>query len=173
MGGNSGQRGCVMRKSGLLLVLFLLSACAGAPSSPEQAGDMIRAPRDTVAFTGLARGAYSTLRFERMQAITDAGTLTSVWQQVSADAPPAVDFTRDMVVLVASGEHRSGGYSVVVTGVEQDAANMYVQVQLRSPGDACVVSEALTQPYHIVLLPRSELPVQFEIQHETIACGAE
>ena len=168
-------RGCVMGKSGVLPLLLLLSACTAAPPVNDgmaQREDIPAAPRASVAFENLARGAYSTLRFERMQAITDDATLAAVWQQVSADAPPAVDFARDMAILVASGEHRSGGYSIVVTGVEQDGVNLYVQVQLRSPGDACVVSTVLTQPYHLITLPRSDLPVQFEITHEVIACGS-
>lgn len=170
------KTGGVMQKQWFYLVALALAACAVAPSAPDaaaQAAQTSAAPRSAVEFTSLARGAYSTLRFERMQAITDNETLTAVWQQMSADASPAVDFASDMVVLIASGEHRSGGYSVVVTGVEQDGANLYVQVQLRSPGDACVVSAVLTQPYHLITLARSDLPVQFEIGHEVIDCGVE
>jgi len=76
-----------------------------------------------------------------------------------------VDFSQKMVVGVFIGEQRGSGGSiggVEVLEVMQRGGSMVVSVrEVQSPRGS-VGLQVLTQPFHFMVLPRSEVPVKFE-----------
>jgi protease stability complex PrcB-like protein len=70
-------------------------------------------------------------------------------------APPAVDFSRSTVILVALGTRSTGGYDITVSRVARDAGVLYVEVTSTSPGDRCSVTQAFTKPVDIVVVPHT------------------
>jgi hypothetical protein len=70
-------------------------------------------------------------------------------------APPAVDFSRSAVILVALGARPSGGYDITISRVARDAGVVYVEVTSTSPGDRCGTTLALTRPVDIVAVPHT------------------
>lgn len=153
-----------MRKTLTVLLLMLItgfsSGCASTPEKQEP-GFILET---------LARGAYSGLTVERMEATSDAAAYAEYWRRINRGEPPAVDFAEEMVIIAALGERRTGGYSIEVTVIEPAADALRVYVLLRSPGPQCMTTQALTQPYHIVKTRRSGKPVKFEVLHEVINC---
>jgi hypothetical protein len=70
-------------------------------------------------------------------------------------AAPAVDFAREMVVLVAAGEQSSGGHSVRVNGTSTGADGaLVVHVTRTAPGPGCMSTMVITSPVDVVRVPR-------------------
>jgi len=75
--------------------------------------------------------------------------------------PPPVDFSRDMVVALFMGERGTGGYEIEITRVERVESGLVVQYRRTSPDPGAMLSQALSQPFHLVKLPRNDGPVIF------------
>lgn len=80
---------------------------------------------------------------------------------------PFVDFSKRMVVAVFAGTKNTGGYSIEVRRVLQTPWALYVFVQETSPGAGCFVTQALTDPNHMVMVPTSDVPVKV-IRHSQV-----
>jgi hypothetical protein len=85
-----------------------------------------------------------------------------------------VDWTRDMLIAVLMGTKNTGGYSVEITGIERKrmiAPTIFpppppvyyleVTADHRSPAPGSMVTMALTSPFHVVKLARSDERVDF------------
>lgn len=106
--------------------------------------------------------------------IGDRRALESAWtllfNHVQGNPPPAVDFTRETVILVALGAHRSGGYAVHVDAVTRSGDDAVVRYTATSPGPACMSTQALTAPADVVRAPRIAGQVRFERHDAVMAC---
>ena len=74
-----------------------------------------------------------------------------------------IDFEAEMIVAVFLGEKRTGGYGMEITKVEEDSDNRRLNVYFREtqPPPSSIVTQALTQPYHIMKLRTVSFPVVF------------
>jgi hypothetical protein len=139
-----------------------ISACGAAP---ERSGG------NAMEIEEIARGSFSQVQQERMEVIRDASDFRSVWRQAGRRGEaPEIDFERDMIAVVFMGERRTGGYSIRVDGAERSNDGLVLQVLMREPGPDCMTTQALTQPWQIVRLPRVEGEVDFRIRQETVDC---
>jgi hypothetical protein len=66
---------------------------------------------------------------------------------------PVVDFSENVVIAVVDHSRSTGGHSITITYVLTSAAGIVVQAVHQSPGQGCLVTQALDQPYHIVTAP--------------------
>ncbi len=98
--------------------------------------------------------------------VRDRAAWATTWQQLHnglvADPLPAVDFTRDMVVLVAAGQRPTGGTSVRVDGVAAEPGGAVVRYTVTEPGAGCMSTQVITAPVVVVRVPRVAGPVRFE-----------
>ena len=78
-----------------------------------------------------------------------------------ADKLPAVDFTKEMVILITMGRQHTGGYSVEITKAEDAAGKLKIYVNRREPAPGAFTLQVLTAPFHAVALPRSGLKPEF------------
>lgn len=78
-----------------------------------------------------------------------------------APNPPAIDFSQSSVILVALGGRTTGGYNISVTRLATSADFLYAEVTSSSPGSRCGTTQALTQPFDIVRIPRVGSAVVF------------
>jgi len=150
---------------GFLAVAFF--ACGGresraaSPSEPQAPP----APAAAVAFTTLAQTAVPGQNgLELREVIRDTATWNQIWaslRQGSAlpAAAPAVDFTKDMV-LVAALPTQSCVSQVTIRSITGDATNLRVDLleEPASPDCKCITAQ---RPFHAVRLARSEGAVQF------------
>ena len=74
---------------------------------------------------------------------------------------PAVDFTRQEVIVAALGERNSGGYDISISRIATSSDYLYVELTSLRPGPRCGVTAALTQPVDMVRIPRQHPPVTF------------
>ncbi len=165
-------------RAGLLLVAVL---CLGATEcqldedglGPEEPADF-----DTLQYDDGTdvKGDLSGITGKRLQVIRDINTFTEFWADHAAGfapqpAQPEVAFGADMVVAAFMGQRTTGGYAVTVEDVRENNEFIVVEIELETPGDNCAPTQAVTQPHHVIVLPDSDLPVQFsESTVEGAAC---
>jgi hypothetical protein len=115
-----------------------------------------RLPIDTIA-----KGYGSGVREPLQVVIRNQAEWNAFWQRHSATdtnpAPaPIVDFDREMVVGIFLGEKSTGGYEVEIVRAEQSDAAIYFYYREKSPPPGGMVTQALTQPFHLVKVAKYE-----------------
>lgn len=154
----------------LLSLAALVAGCAADPlgtlagaDSPAGSLPFERLDPETYGFSPYYGGPADSLRI----VVRDREAWRDLWENAlqhgGAEPPPlpAVDFTRDMLVVAALGTVGSGGYSVAVERVDEVGRTLVVEVTRRTPGPSCGTIAALTSPVDIVRLRRIEAPVEF------------
>lgn len=120
-----------------------------------------------IDFTTIARGTDSGYQSASQMVIDNSERWSNFWQlhTCNTEPPPAVpqvDFTRYSVVAVFAGAKPTGGYSVEILNAEtkdsqtKDRSSIVITVQYRQPEAEAFVTEALTYPYHIIRIPKSD-----------------
>ena len=114
----------------------------------------------------LAKGAFTPIAEARQEVIYDQPSWEKFWQKHAVNAkgvaqPPAVDFTREMVVAVTMGKQRTGGYSIEITQAEVSGQQFLVTVKKRVPAPGAMVTQAFTSPFHFAAVPLSRLKPVF------------
>ena len=112
----------------------------------------------------------------RRTVIRDPEAWSSFWAEATSillpEPPvPAVDFDNEMVIVAASGERTTGGYTIAIDEVLESDVDLFVVVKESSPGADCVVTQALTAPVTAVRVARSDGSVSFEEVDEELSCG--
>jgi hypothetical protein len=115
-------------------------------------------------------GQHSAQQQPKRVVVPDAEQWKQLWRAmrgrvVPTPEPPKVDFREHMVVAAFMGTKPTGGYAVRITRVAQNG-KLIVSVREQSPGPGDMVTMALTSPYHVVVVPRSEKPVEFVADRE-------
>lgn len=157
------------------------SETAGPPQPPTAIG--VRTSTDTVPAlptTALHEAQTSGHAEPARVVVRDGGAWRAAWLVVNgpigspaqaAAAPPAVDFTREMVVVVAAGERPSGGWAIRVDRIvaaSDGGATVYVTTV--RPDPACMQTMAVTSPVAVVRAPRVGGAVRFEERSEVGRC---
>lgn len=98
--------------------------------------------------------------------VKDRKAWSKLWRRVHArrrplPEPPQIDFETQMVLAVFLGIKRTGGYDVRIVRVVESGRRLEVFVKSSSPAPGDIVTQALTAPYHIVVVPKSEKRVVF------------
>jgi hypothetical protein len=137
---------------GFLVTLSLaLGACQVA--EPVRAA----APAEIVQWSG----AQSSVTAATQRVLRDQAEWHAFWPEVRQTAPRAFDPAREMAVAVFLGERRSGGYTVRFVSAEPHDGQLVVTYQESAPPPGSMVTQALTYPWTLAVLPRSPLPVRF------------
>jgi hypothetical protein len=132
----------VVAAAALLLTIRLL---------PEKKGHPV-AWRDLSAQVGPLRIVHSEHRLFRKQA-----NLRHYLRTARARTPaPAVDFSKQQLLLVSPGPRSSTGYEVQVLSVLERDGKLTVKVRERTPGLGDHVVPHVTYPYRLLSLPARE-----------------
>jgi len=81
---------------------------------------------------------------------------------------PQVDFTKELVIAVYMGEQRTGGYDITIEGITLNKmeAEVEVTVTVTRPNPQDIVTQVLTQPFHMVKVQKPNTPVRFRFVYE-------
>jgi hypothetical protein len=113
----------------------------------------------------LAQGAFGGIQLPKREVIKDAAAWEKLWAQHAAPTRggerPQVDFSKEMVILVTMGRQTTGGYAIEITKVEPDREHLRIMIKRTSPPPDAMTIQALTAPFHIVAVPRSDLEPRF------------
>ncbi len=127
------------------------AAPAPAPEAPTATPET--SADSTLELRRIGRWASSSIRGSRRLVIRDQGTWSQFWSELGAGVRPDVDFSRDLVIAVASGERATGGHDIQVWSVDRAGGELRIEVLETSPGAGCVTTAALTQPVDVVMVP--------------------
>ena len=155
------------------LVLTAL-ACNGAsysnsPSEPR--------PGNVAFETILQRSIPGQSGGQIREAARDDASWTALWNRLRQGGgevflpaqPPAVDFSRDMVIAAAL-ETQSCVSKVTLRNIVQGRGELVVDLLEAPPAPSCVCITS-ERPLHVVRLRRSADPVRFDVEHGVTSCG--
>ncbi len=72
-----------------------------------------------------------------------------------------VDFSRQMVVLVNSGEKPTAGYSAKIKSISIQETKIVILYSETAPEKGAITAQVITSPYSIAVIPISSKPVEF------------
>jgi hypothetical protein len=172
-----------------LALTLALAGCPSAPSpttespgsttAPGASGAAQPSPTDGMAGasqqgTRIHSATTSGFTGPEQLVLRDQAAWQAAWARLHegmvAPALPTVDFTREMVVLLALGERSSGGHQVRFDGITASGADATVRYTITEPGAGCMTTQAMTAPVDIVRVPRATGTVRFEPKTERSTC---
>ena len=169
---NSSSRmiiGVVLLSSMIVGSVFILGM-SNQPNQPIQ-------PYSDISFYDIDFGYYCGVTKRLNFTINDHDSWQNLWSDIySTHYPvpelPEVDFSRELIFAVFQGERISGGFFTNITQIDLVEDGYIVYVDELHPGPNCGVTDALTQPYHIVKISGypQNLPAQFIYNITTCDC---
>ncbi len=126
-----------------------------------------------VAITGYRHtsGFDTRERFVVRDSATWATTWTRLLGSHSPKPPlPAVDFSREMIVVASMGTRSSGGYTVGIDSAFVAGDTVFFRVRETSPGARCGTTAALTSPVGLARVERTVRPVSFTTLNVVSEC---
>ncbi len=113
-----------------------------------------------VSFTVLAEGTNASGVSERKNyAVYTQEDFVRLWTMAygtDGEAMPAIDFDSQYVIGVFAGEKPSGGHTIDVASITDASSIRTVSMALTRPGEGCMVSQALTSPFQLIMVPVSD-----------------
>jgi len=103
----------------------------------------------------------------RRALLKEPGEFETLWKRATshvtpAPRPPAVDFAKEMVAVLALGKKPTGGWSAEIVGARERGGRLVLLYAEHAPAEGAAVTEGVTAPWHAVVLARSDLPVEWQ-----------
>jgi len=132
-----------------------------ASSSLAMDQEKTRKVETRLSIDTIAKGNRSGVREPLQLVIRTQDERNAFWKRHSfIDTNPAlapiIDFEREMVVGIFLGEKHTGGYEVEIVRAERSDSALYFYYREKSPPPGAIVTQALTQPFHLVKLAKYE-----------------
>jgi hypothetical protein len=116
-----------------------------------------------LSVTTVEKGYRSGIRESLQTVIRNRDEWNVFWKRHSFTDPnptlaPIVDFDREMIVGIFLGEKSTGGYEVEIVRAERRDSSLYFYYREESPPPGAMVTQALTQPFHLVRVAKYQNP---------------
>ena len=95
------------------------------------------------------------------EVLRTAGQWNGFWDRVSRDAPRPFDPLKEMAVVICIGQRPTGGFVPTVLAAGVDKGGFVVVYDEGAPGPDKFVTQALTTPWVVAVVPLSDRPVVF------------
>jgi hypothetical protein len=150
--------------------VFLYSQHSFSNTSATATNTTTQTTAISVPFTQLAQGSQSTVTGRANYLITSTTQLSDLWNMIDAQGEtPTIDFNTHDVIAVFAGKEPTAGYTIAVSTVS-DSTVRQVLVTLNSPGPSCLLAQSVTEPYQIIVLPKTTLPLTHTDIATTTGC---
>lgn len=152
---------------GLLQLSIVICAIIVGSCTPPARLIPGETPAQLAHIETIDKGEYSGIETREQSVVESPTEWEEFWSKHSSlEVPspklPEVDFPQEMVIAVFSGWRPNGGYSTEITKVELAEDEIRVYYTETSPEAGQPVTEAETQPFHIVKIESTgTLPVVF------------
>ena len=118
------------------------------------------------------KGSHCGIAEPKQIVITDPSEWAKLWQQVHRNKFPApnlppVDFSKNMVLAVFMGQKPTSGYAIQISEVSKLNGEVVAKVRETSPPKGSIVLQVITQPFHIVVIPKVDAKVKFVMEQAT------
>jgi len=120
-----------------------------------------------IPFQTIAKGTRSGVSEAGQVIVRTQAEWNALWQKHSSmesspSQAPAIDFNKEIVIGIFRGQKPTGGYDVEITSVERSNGTLIVSFREKSPQPGAVLTQAFTQPFHMVRIEINEtLAVRF------------
>jgi len=150
---------------------------APAPTAPETPDNRPQPAEPYRGYTGgdtlgirlIGQWSHTGIAEPLREIIQDPNAWAQLWSRLGLGDRPEVDFDKELVVAVASGQQRTGGFIITVDRVTQQQGELAVQVVETSPGPNCMTTSELTQPVEVVAIPRVQFQNQKFVEQKTVS----
>jgi hypothetical protein len=123
---------------------------------------MTMASAQTPAFTNVAKGDMSGQQTTRQVTVRTAAEWKALWNDhAPTEKMPSVDFATNMVVGIFLGSKPSTGHEVEIVGVRTQERDLIVEYVRKQPGRGTIAAQILTEPFHLVAVPKHAGTVRF------------
>jgi hypothetical protein len=123
---------------------------------------MVAAQTPGISFTTIAKGDVSGQQTSKQVTIRTDAEWKALWKDHAPTGKmPAVDFSKDMVVGIFLGSKPSAGHDVEIVGVRMQDQDLVVEYVQKQPGRGTMAAQMLTEPYHLVAVPKHAGTVRF------------
>jgi HEAT repeat protein len=92
--------------------------------------------------------------------IKTPGGWNRLWEWLGETPPAKLDSSRDMAVGIFLGTRLTGGYGIAILSAKEEAGVFVIHYVETKPRG--IVTQALTTPYLITLLPKTDMKVTFK-----------
>jgi hypothetical protein len=156
------------------------AACAEAERRMEAARQSrVKSGREFERLDWRFHGYYrfnSALDRPLYNAVRDYRSWHAMWDRIVArhgasPLSPSVDFSKDMILIAATGAKGSGGYGIQIVSVRETAKELVATAVRTSPGPRCGATAAITAPADIVRVPISRKPVRWTLRDRLADCS--
>ena len=126
-------------------------------------------------FIEIDKGTNGGFMDSTYQVITNKNQMKKAWEQAYSNFlnkkdPPEIDFSSKTIILVSFGMKTSGGYKIYVDSVLDNPKDVIINTVHVTPGDNCVVTEAITFPYQMIEINSTDKKIVFNKISEVIDC---
>ena len=134
-----------------------------ASSSLAVDQDRVSKVETPLSIATVVRGHRSGIREPLQTVIRNQDEWKALWKRHSstdtnASPAPIIDFNREMIVGIFLGEKHTGGYEVEIVRAERRDSSLYLYYREESPTPGAMVTQALTQPFHLVRVAKYDNP---------------
>jgi len=142
----------------LFICLLILTSCKTMKHK--------RAGNTKLDFIELKTGQYSGLDNRKEIVINDSSAFCELWNQMFSiyhplPGLPEIDFMNYTLVGLSIGTRSTGGHSVEIVEILDTPEKVEIIYKISSPAADDYVTMALTQPYHMVLIPKTSKEITF------------
>lgn len=150
-----------------MIALVLAAAFSGCANS---GGEETKLPTEIVI-----DGTYSVIAEKREVLLTSNDQYQTLMNEVYSNLDqmpriPVVDFTKNSVIAVFIGERPNGGFMVTIDSIIEGSKNITVNVTETTPGPKCMTTQALTRPFSLVKIPKTEKKPVFKTKQIVKDC---
>ena len=115
------------------------------------------AKEKNIEFETISKGSYSGHKEPANYVINDDKELENL-----GIITPKVDFSEFSVIAVYMGEFNTGGYEIKITEIAEKGNEITVKISKTFPRPGSLVTQAFSQPYHIIKIKKTNKQVIFE-----------
>ena len=173
----------------IILLGLLISGCSMLETKDEVSVDepffeeakSMEVSTVSNSFVTIAQSERASYEFAEKsnKVINDVDSFETFWNQLytNRDNPPQlpdVDFSKYSVVAAMMGIQDTGGHSIDVVKVAEANNIIGVKIEEMEPARNCVVTEALTSPFHIVKIEKNDATdFKFSTERTIYECDTE
>ena len=123
---------------------------------------MSDASAQMLSFTEVAKGNMSAQQTAKQVTVRTVAEWKALWKDHAPTAKmPEVDFAKDMLVGIFLGTKPSDGHEVTIVGVRMQEKDLVIEYIQKQPGRGTMAAQILTEPYHLVAVPKHTGTVRF------------
>jgi len=156
-----------------ILVISVCLAILGCMSRRIRSHSYDSVTSKPISFEVITEGSYSGYSEPAQLWITDQAAWEQCWKNIYRDtspvpALPSIDFAQKQIIACFMGNQNRGGFSVDIDQIQRLGDTLQVDVQHIVPGEACIATMAIVQPYQVVGIPIVERVEKIKFKTDTI-----